>query len=78
MRAAEVGLSEAEIIMARAEIDRLYDALYVLEAAIIDVEGDLKRSAELDDYRAALDWILAAARPLTQPAAGGRDSGGRR
>jgi hypothetical protein len=50
--------------MARAQIDQMDDALYVLEAAIEDVEGDLSRSAEPDDYRAAVDWLLQAARPL--------------
>jgi hypothetical protein len=57
-------LTEAEVVMARAELDELGDALYVLEAALEDVEGDLHRSAEPDDYRHALAWVLDAARPL--------------
>jgi len=63
-RAAERGLDEGEIILTRSRLDRLQDQLWVLACAIEDVDGDLSRSAELDDYRAALDWLLEAARPL--------------
>ncbi len=36
-----------------------------LETAIEDIEHDLADSdAGLDAYREALDWVLAAARPL--------------
>jgi hypothetical protein len=42
----------------------LHDQLYVLEAAIEDIERDLRESAEPDDYREALEWVLEAARPL--------------
>ena len=61
-RSAELGLGEAELIIARAALDDLKDRLYVLEAAIEDVERDL---AEDDpDVRQALEWLLAAAKPL--------------
>lgn len=61
-RAAELGLAETDLVMTRTELDRLRDDLYVLEAAVEDVERDL---AEGDtDVRAALAWLLAAARPL--------------
>jgi hypothetical protein len=63
-RAAELGLGESELILARAEFDAVTDRLFVLEAAIEDVEGDLARSAMLEDYRAALAWLLDAAKPL--------------
>jgi hypothetical protein len=63
-RATELGLSEAEVVVARTELDALTDQLYVLEAAIEDVEGDLARSAEPEDYQAALAWVFEAARPL--------------
>ena len=57
-RAAELGLSESEL-------EALRDALYVLEAAVEDVDRDL---AEADDdpaeVRRCLDWLLSAARPL--------------
>lgn len=51
--------------MAKSELDQLRDALYVLEAAVEDVERDL---AEGDDdpaeVRRSLESLLAAARPL--------------
>ncbi len=50
--------------MARGELEDLKDKLYVLEAAVEDVERDLAESSEPADVRAALDWLLAAARPL--------------
>ena len=62
--AAERGLDEGEIIVARSRVDALQDRLWVLACAIEDVQGDLARSAEAEDYRAALDWLLDAARPL--------------
>ena len=63
-RATERGLDEGEIILTRSRLDQLQDRLWVLACAIQDVDGDLRRSAELADYRAALDWLLEAARPL--------------
>jgi len=63
-RASERGLDEGEIIVARAHLDALQDRLWVLACAAQDVEGDLARSAELDDYRAALAWLLEAVHPL--------------
>jgi hypothetical protein len=64
LRARELGLSEAEIILARGQLDALADDLYVLEAAIEDVEGDVARAESAEDYQAALAWVLDAARPL--------------
>ncbi len=63
-RAAEVGLSEDELVMTRQAIDELRDRLYVLEAAIEDVERDLAGSPGEAEYRDAVEWLLAAARPL--------------
>jgi hypothetical protein len=65
-RATELGLNESDLIVARSELNALTDQLYVLEAAVEDVMGDLARSAELEDYKAALAWVLDAARPLIQ------------
>lgn len=53
-------------MIARSELDALHDELYVLACAVEDVERDLAASTtptarELAD---ALDWLLAAARPL--------------
>jgi hypothetical protein len=63
-RAAEAGLAEHELVVTRGELDELYDKLYVLEAAVEDVESDLSDAPTLRDYREAVDWLLEAARPL--------------
>jgi hypothetical protein len=65
-RAAEVGLSEQELIVARRELDELYDRLYVLEAAIEDVDRDLADDPTPEDYRDAVAWLLASARPVVE------------
>ena len=57
-------MSEAELIVTREELDALHDQLYVLEAAIQDVERDLEGSPTKQDYVEALDWLLDACRPL--------------
>ena len=64
VRNAELGLTEGELVVTRAELDALRDELYVLQAAIEDVDGDLAQSATAKDLKEALDWVLAAARPL--------------
>jgi hypothetical protein len=51
-------------VVTRARLDELHDRLYVLEAAVEDVDRDLAVADGLDDVREALDWLLAAARPL--------------
>jgi hypothetical protein len=63
-RAAERGLDESEIVVARARLDALHDRLYVLACAVEDVDADLARAAGADDFRAAAEWLLEAARPL--------------
>ena len=51
--------------MARSELDKLRDALYELEAAVEDVDRDVAEAAgDPEEVRRALDWLLAAARPL--------------
>lgn len=64
LRARELGLSEQELVVARAELDVLYDRLYVLECAIEDVERDLAQSATRQDLKDAIDWLLESARAL--------------
>jgi len=48
----------------RARLDALNDRLWVLSCAIDDVDGDLARAEDAADVRAALAWLLDAARPL--------------
>ncbi len=63
-RATEVGLSEDELVVTRAQLDALHDLLYVLEAAVEDVDRDLAAASSPAEVREALDWLLDAARPL--------------
>jgi hypothetical protein len=65
-RNAEAGLSEAELIVTRAALDELRDKLYVLEAAVEDVDRDLAQSHDETDVREALSWLRSAARPLLE------------
>jgi hypothetical protein len=51
--------------MARSELDALRDALYVVEAAVEDVDRDLAETGDdPDEVRRSLDWLLTAVRPL--------------
>lgn len=63
-RAAELGLGEQELIVARQALDELHDQLYVLEAAVEDVERDVRDAQRPEEVRDALEWLLSAARPL--------------
>jgi hypothetical protein len=65
-RAAELALSENELVVARSELDGLHDELYVLACAVEDVERDLPElgSATAGELCDALEWLLEAARPL--------------
>ena len=65
-RAKELGLSETELVVTRDELEQLRDALYVLEAAVQDVERDLEGADDPPEARRALDWLLTAARPLLE------------
>lgn len=64
LRAREAGLSEAELIVLRAELDDLRDKLYVLECAIADARADTEGTPEPDEYARALAWVMDAAEPL--------------
>ena len=50
--------------MTRQELEELHDQLYVLEAAIEDVERDLAEAPSAQDYADAVAWLLQAAKPL--------------
>lgn len=51
--------------MTRVELEQLRDALYVVEAAVEDVDRDLSTAGDdPDEVRRALDWLLEAVRPL--------------
>jgi len=70
-RAHDAGLAEHELVVTRAELDELHDLLYVLEAAVEDVERDVAGDAGAAELREALDWLLDAARPLVHRRLGG-------
>ena len=63
-RRLEAGLSEAELIVTRTALEELRDRVYVLEAAIEDVERDRAAAAGAEDLAEALEWLLDAARPV--------------
>ena len=52
--------------MARQALDELRDRIYVLEAAIEDVDRDLTGETSDRELREALDWLLVAARPVVE------------
>jgi hypothetical protein len=64
LRAAELGLAETDLVVARRAIDTLQDQIYLLECAIEDVTQDLVDDNRPEAVRKALDWLLEAARPL--------------
>lgn len=64
-RARELQISENELVVARRELDRLYDDLYVLSCAIEDTDRELGAGRPtVAGLQEALRWLLDAARPL--------------
>ena len=63
-RAAELALSDEELIVAREELNALHDELFVLGCAVADTKRDLAEGLEPGDALAALHWLLEAAQPL--------------
>lgn len=66
-RARELELSENELVIARDELDRLHDDLYVLACAVDDAERDIAAQGAKPSARElaeTLNWLLSAARPL--------------
>ncbi len=66
-RAAELQLSEHELVVAKDELDALHDELYVLACAVNDAERDLRAAGSKPtaaELREIVDWLMEAARPL--------------
>ncbi len=64
-RSKELGLGDAELVVARRRLDELHDGIAMLEAAIQDVDADLAAAPDdPDEATRALQWLLTAARPL--------------
>jgi len=60
------GLGDADVIVDRERLEELQGALYCLQAAIEDVDGDLADRPSAREVRSALDWLLDNARPLAE------------
>jgi len=75
-RADELALSENELVIARDEIDRLKDQIYVLACAVEDVTTDLASNATqtVASLRESLEWLLEAAEPVTEMTFGGSEA----
>lgn len=64
-RARELRISEDELVVARRELDELYDDLYVLSCAMADTEAELRaRQHTVKGLKEALTWLMDAAGPL--------------
>jgi hypothetical protein len=65
-RAAELELSETELVVAREELDNLKDLIFVLQCAVNDVQADLTSSRHTkESLRELTEWLLEAAEPVT-------------
>ena len=62
--AASHGLGGDDVLMSRATLSELRDALYQLEAAMEDVDTDLAEADDPDGLRAALWHMYGAAANL--------------
>jgi endogenous inhibitor of DNA gyrase (YacG/DUF329 family) len=68
-RAAELQISDGELVVARRELDALHDELYVLACAVDDTERDLAdvgTQPTVKELREILGWLLDAAKPLRE------------
>ena len=66
-RARELQLNENDLIITKAELDRLHDELFVLACAVDDVDRDLVSAGKAPgarEVKAMLTWLLEAARPI--------------
>jgi len=59
-----MGLDSGEALVSAAELRRLRDAVYLLEASLEDVERDLRGKPRLAEYKRAFQHLYAAAAGL--------------
>lgn len=64
--AGQLGLAEGELVMTRRDLEQVLDQIYVLQAAVEDVDRDLSKSNDPAEVRRSLEWLLSAARPLAE------------
>ncbi|MFM8553938.1 MAG: hypothetical protein ACKOBO_04910 [Acidimicrobiales bacterium] len=70
-RAAELELSENELVVARTELDELKDLVFVLQCAVHDVRTDIAGGRHTQQsLRELLEWLLDAAEPVTTASLG--------
>lgn len=60
------GLGDDDVVVRRAALEDLQDRLYVLQAALEDVERDLAGTPTAEDHREALEWLRINAAPLAE------------
>lgn len=66
-RAAELELSENELVVTRVELDELKDMIYVLHCAVVDAQRDLANPRQTKESLTELiGWLLEAAEPVAQ------------
>ena len=58
------GLADDDVIVDRQQLEELQGALYCLQAAIEDVDGDVAGAPSAAEVRTALGWLLDNARPV--------------
>ncbi len=64
-RAADLELSENELVMTRDELDALKDQIYVLHCAVVDAQQDLAAGRHTKDTLLELiNWLIEAAEPV--------------
>ncbi|MGH9091955.1 MAG: hypothetical protein ACRDZR_11355 [Acidimicrobiales bacterium] len=63
-RAAALSLPDGQLVVDAADLARLHDGLYALEAAMDDVAGDLAERSSGPAYRRAFEHLAVAAGDL--------------
>ncbi|MGQ0848452.1 MAG: hypothetical protein ACT4OP_04940 [Actinomycetota bacterium] len=62
--AARHGLSSDDVLLSRSTLSQLADAIYVLEAAMEDIDNDLAEAGNTGSHQAALWQLYGAAAGL--------------
>ena len=64
LRSDSLGVPAGQVVVAEADLARLHDRLYRLEAALEDVDADLARNAGPKAYREAFEHLCDPVRDL--------------
>jgi hypothetical protein len=71
-RAAAHGVDENDILLARSEVNRLRDEIFVLQCAVEDAERDLVDATAANDFADIVRLVLDAARGVISAQASSR------